>query len=289
MKRLISFILILAGIAAQASDPLAYRLVDGKGKKSSYQKMLKAAEKTNVVFFGELHNNPIAHWMQLELSTALADKFGQKLVLGAEMFETDNQQALSDFLEGKINRDSLAKAARLWPNYKTDIEPLVMLARDRSIQFVATNVPRRYASMVFRQGFEALETLPDDEKSLIPPLPIEYEPELPSYKAMLDMMAGHGKGPANENFPKAQAIKDATMAWFIHQNLEPEQKMIHFNGAYHSDNFEGIVWYLRRLNPDLKIMVISTLETEQPLKLPTDKKGVADFVLLVPSNMTKTH
>lgn len=289
MKQLIVTILAFVSISAQASDPLAYRLVDAKGKKTTYGKMLKAATNADVIFFGELHNNPIAHWMQLELSTAMADKYPGKLVLGAEMFETDNQQALSDFLAGTINRDSLSKATRLWPNYKTDIEPLVVLARDRTIPFIATNVPRRYASMVFRQGFDVLESLSDDEKRFLPPLPIEYDAELPSYKAMLEMMAGHGKGPANDNFPKAQAIKDATMAWFIHQNLQSGQKMIHFNGAYHSDSFEGIVWYLRRLRPELKIMVISTLESEQPLRLPSDKKGVADFVLLVPSNMTKTH
>ncbi|HMM11239.1 MAG TPA: ChaN family lipoprotein [Bacteroidales bacterium] len=289
MKRIGFFILLLAGLSAFAAGPMAFRLTDGKGRKASYQKMLRAAFDADVVFFGELHNNPISHWLQLELSTALADRFGDKLVLGAEMFETDNQQALSDFLANAISRDSLQKAARLWPNYKTDIEPLVLLSRQRNIPFIATNVPRRYASLVFRQGFEALDMLPDEEKVFIAPLPVDYDPELPSYKAMLEMMAGHGQGPNVENFPKAQAIKDATMAWFIHKNLKPGQKMIHFNGAYHTDNFEGIVWYLRRLRPEFKIMVITTIEAAQPLSFPADKKGVADFVVLVPENMTKTH
>ncbi|MBK9290154.1 MAG: ChaN family lipoprotein [Bacteroidetes bacterium] len=289
MRKYLVALLLLAPLLVFSADPLAFRLVDSKGRKSSFVKMLRAASQADVVFFGELHNNPIAHWMQLELTTALADKFGEQLVLGAEMFETDNQAALNNFLAGLINRDSLQKAARLWPNYKTDIEPLVLLARDRKLPFIATNIPRRYASQVFRQGFEALESLPEDEKAFIAPLPIAYDPELPSYKAMLDMMAGHGGGPNVANFPKAQAVKDATMAWFIHQNLAAGKKFIHFNGAYHSDNFEGIVWYLRKLRPELKIMVISTLETAQPLRLPDDKKGVADFVLLVPENMTKTH
>lgn len=289
MNKILTLVLLSVALNTQASDPIAFRLVNSKGKAASYQKLLKAATAADVVFFGELHNNPIAHWMQLELSTAMADRFNDKLLFGAEMFETDNQGALNAYLQGVITRDSLQKAARLWPNYKTDIEPLVLLARERKIPFIATNVPRRYASMVFRQGFAALDNLPDNEKQFMAPLPVDYDPELPSYKAMLDMMAGHGKGPANENFPKAQAIKDATMAWFIHHNLRPGHKMIHFNGAYHSDHFEGIVWYLRRLRPELKIMVISTIETEQPLKMPSEKKGVADFVLLVPTNMTKTH
>ncbi len=289
MRKALLCLFLFAGFSLYASDPLAFRLVDGKGRKVSYQRMVKAASSADIVFFGELHNNPIAHWMQLELSNAMAASVGDKLLFGAEMFETDNQQALNDFLSGAITRDSLQKAARLWPNYKTDIEPLVLLAKERGLPFVATNIPRRYASLVFRQGFEALDNLPENEKAFMAPLPMDFDPELPSYKSMLDMMAGHGQGPNAINFPKAQAVKDATMAWFVHQNLKPGQKMLHFNGAFHTDNFEGIVWYLRRLRPEMKIMVISTIEAEQPLKLPADKKGVANFVLLVPANMTKTH
>jgi uncharacterized iron-regulated protein len=289
MKKSLLMVFLLAGLHVHASDPVAFSLVDGKGRKVSFKKMLKAASSADLVFFGELHNNPIAHWMQLELSNAMVQSIGNRLLFGAEMFETDNQQALNNYLKGEITRDSLQKAARLWPNYKTDIEPLVNVAKMHGLPFIATNIPRRHASIVFRQGFEALENLPENEQAFIAPLPIEFDPDLPSYKAMLEMMSGHGQGPNTINFPKAQAAKDATMAWFIHQHLQSGHKMLHFNGAYHSDNFEGIVWYIRRLRPELKIMVISTIEVDQPLKLPADKKGVADFVLLVPSNMTKTH
>lgn len=66
----------------------AYVLYNSKGKKVSYRKMVKVLSQKDVVFFGELHNNPIAHWLQLELSKSLLDK--RKMLMGAEMFERDN-------------------------------------------------------------------------------------------------------------------------------------------------------------------------------------------------------
>ena len=47
--------------------------------------------------------------------------------------------------------------ARLWNNFKTDYKPLVDFAKDNNLKFIATNIPRRFASLVFKGGFEVLE------------------------------------------------------------------------------------------------------------------------------------
>jgi uncharacterized iron-regulated protein len=41
------------------------------GKDIKYEKMLKAAEGADIVLFGESHDNPISHWLQLELTKDL--------------------------------------------------------------------------------------------------------------------------------------------------------------------------------------------------------------------------
>jgi hypothetical protein len=97
---------------------------------------------------------------------------------------------------------------------------------------------------------------------------------------------GGGKG---ETFPKAQAIKDATMAHFILRNYENDYLFIHFHGTYHSDNFEGILWYLKRQRPELNYFTISTVEQEDIRKLGSEHKGKAHIILVVDSNMTKTY
>ena len=281
-------------------DRPAYRLYDAKLKSTTYAKLLRQAADADVVLFGELHNNPICHWLELQLTRDLAALKGGNLVLGAEMFETDNQTALSDYVQGRTTSSELAKQARLWPNFDTDYKPLVDLARDQKIPFVATNVPRRYASLVSRQGLAALDTLPDAAKRQMAPLPLSVDLTLPGYQAMLEMMGSahgtdskqpnpHGSGDAAANFARAQAIKDATMAHFILQNLKPDQTALHFNGDYHSKNFEGISWYLHKGRPDLKIMTLSSVELADPDKPAAESRNLGDFVLAIPADMTKTY
>jgi uncharacterized iron-regulated protein len=283
------FLISLFLFSAFRSDLPAYKLYNQKGKQTNFKKLVKEAAKADVVFFGELHNNPIAHWLQLELTAALHEIHKENLVLGAEMIETDNQEALELYLNGAIEHDSLKNITRLWGNYKTDYKPLVDFAKENHLRFIGTNVPRRYASMVFKDGFEVLDTLPETDKVWIAPLPIEYDATLPAYQEMMEMMGGM-KNHSTENFPKAQAVKDATMAWQIAENWHKGQVFIHYNGSFHSDNYEGIVWYLNRLKPEATILTITTIEiSELQGRLDEEQRFVADFTIAVPEKMTKTY
>ena len=245
--------------------------------------MIKQMGKADIVMFGELHNNPIVHWLQYEATADLSKQ--RKLTLGAEMFEADNQKQLNDYLAGRIDQKEYDTVARLWNNYKTDYKPLVDFAKENKLKFIATNVPRRYASNIFRGGFESLETLSNEERNWVAPLPIKYDETLPGYVKMKEMMGGHG----GDNLPKAQAIKDATMSYFILKNREASNLFIHYNGAYHSDNYEGINWYLKQTEPSLKIITVSVVEQEDIKKLLSEEKSKADYIIVIPSTMTKTY
>ena len=261
----------------------AYILYNAKGKKIGYEKMIRILAEKDIILFGEFHNNPIAHWLQLEVTSSL--KQSRELVMGAEMFEQDNQEALDMYLQGKIKARGLDSMARLWKNYPTDYAPLVNFAKENHIPFAASNVPRRYASMVSKAGFGALDTISAKEKTWIAPLPLAYDPELPGYKKMLEMMGGHG----GENLPKAQAIKDATMAYFILQYYKTGSLFIHFNGSYHSDNYEGILWHLKNKKPELKYATITTVSQKDVNSLLAENLGRADFIICVADNMTTTY
>lgn len=266
-----------------AQDKQPYQLYTRDGKKTTYQKLLKAASATEVLFFGENHDNSLNHWLQLELTKDLAEK--KSLVMGAEMIEADNQKQLDQYLKGEIDQKAFDTLARLWNNHKTDYKPLVDFAKEKNIRFIATNVPRRYASKVYKGGFESLNELTAEEKSWIAPLPIEYDKNLPGYVKMLELMGGHG----GDNLPKAQAIKDATMGYFIAQNLKPGTVFIHYNGTYHSDGFEGINWYLKKAKPGIKIVTIAAVSQADISKLEKDYLNTADFILVIDEDMTKTY
>jgi len=266
-----------------AQNKIAYQLFTKEGKKTTYKKLFKEAVTADVVLFGEYHDNSVVHWLQLELTKDLAEKM--KLVLGAEMLEADNQKQLNQYLKGEITQKQFDSTARLWKNYKTDYKPLVDFAKEKKFPFVATNIPRRYASMVFKNGLEELEKLSAEEKNWIAPLPILFDINLPGYQNMMSMQGGH----AGDKMPKAQAIKDATMAHFIVQNLQLGTLFIHYNGTYHSDNFEGINWYLKKYKSELKIITIATVEQKDIAKLAKEEYNKADFILVIDEDVTKTY
>ena len=274
---------LLFAIVCFGQNKMPYQLFTKDGKKTTYDKLLKAAEKNEVVLFGEYHDNSVVHWLQLEFTKDLAQK--KSLILGAEMIEADNQKQLDQYLKGEINQKQFDSTARLWNNYKTDYKPLVDFAKEKNFRFIATNVPRRYASTVFKKDFAGLDDLTAEEKNWMAPLPIPFDINLPGYKSMLEMMGGH----AGEKMPKAQALKDATMAHFILENFNSGTIFVHYNGTYHSDNFEGISWYLKKSQPSLKILTIATVEQEDISKLEKDHYTKADFILVVDKDVTKTY
>ncbi len=288
MNKYIAFTIVSFFLfSAFKSDKPSYLLFDKKGKTVKYEKMLKEIEDADIVLFGELHDNPISHWLQLELTKDLYKKEGKNLILGAEMFENDNQVIMDEYLSGKISQRNFEDEIRLWPNYKTDYKPLVEFAKDSGLYFVATNVPRRYASLVNKQGFEGLEELSDEAKAFLPPLPPAYDPTLDCYASMMKMegMGSH----VTPNFPKAQAIKDATMAHFILKYWEPGKQLLHYHGAYHSKNFESIYWYLKHENPNLKIVTIHSVLQNDVSELKEENIGAADFTICVDEDMTRTR
>lgn len=279
MRMVLFYLGLLLTVGGFAQDKKAYVFFDKNGKRTSYKKLLRKSEKADVVLFGEYHNNPIAHWLELELLKDLQPK--RTLILGAEMLERDNQEALDRYLQGAIDQKGLDTLARLWNNHKTDYKPLVDFAKTHQLPFVATNIPRQYANLVYKKGIQALDTLPSSEKQWIVRLPFPYDGTLSQYEK-IKKMSGH----STDNLPMAQAIKDATMAESIWMHLKPNALFVHFNGSYHSDYYQGIGWYLKRERPNLRILTIGTTSQATLKKLAKENYNQADFILVVDEDLS---
>ncbi len=279
--------LLFCTASLQAQDLPAYAIYNAKGKATGFTSMVKALEKYDVVLFGEYHNSSIVHWLQLKTTEALYERVGNRLILGAEMFERDNQDAVGRYLSGETDDKKLGEEARLWKNHPTDYKPLLDFAKNKGLPMVATNVPRRYASTVARKGVDSL-VLEPHEKAWVVQLPYVVTLETPGYEEMKNMMGDHAGGRAM-NFVAAQAIKDATMAESILKSLEEGKILLHYHGDFHSKQHGGIYWYLKQARPDLKIAVISLSESEER-KLPLAADFVkTEFNLVIPKDMTKTY
>lgn len=289
MKNIFIAILLAGFCSLHAQDFKAYQFYDQKGKEIKTDKLIKELAQYDVVFFGENHNSSINHWLQLKITEALYEKKNGQIMLGAEMFERDNQSQLNQYLSGKFDAKTLKDSARLWNNYPTDYKPLVDFAKDKKLTFVATNIPRRYASQTSKEGLESLNRLSEKEKTYIAQLPIKVTLDTPGYTEMKAMMGEHAEGTKVMNFIAAQATKDATMAESILKSWQAGKTFIHYNGNYHSKEFGGIYWYIKQKNPTLKMAVISVFESENTeLKVPEKEYKPTEFNLIIPADMTKT-
>jgi uncharacterized iron-regulated protein len=288
MKRILTWLPLIFLLLAMKEKP-AYQLFTSEGKATDTDKMLKELAAAEVILFGEQHNDSVAHAMQLEITQKLFQQHGQTLVLGFEMFETDVQLVLDEYLSNKIPEKNFEAESRIWPNYPKDYKPLLTFAKENKLKVIAANVPRRYAAAVANYGTESLQSLTPEAQKFMAPLPYLVDYELPGYKNMLSMFGGAHAGEKGNKMVAAQALKDATMAHFIIKNLQPGQKMLHFNGAYHSDNFEGIYWYLKKQKPELRIKTITTVTQKELKRLGKENLKKADFILVVPEDSPKSY
>ena len=290
MKRIFTTLFVLAAtFAVNAQQLKAYAIYDSERNSVSFQKMSDSLSNYDVVLFGEFHDHPVVHWLQKKLTEKLYAK-NSNLVLGAEMFEADNQLILDEYLQDKISQNSFEEEMRLWNNYKTDYKPLIEFAKTNNLQFVATNVPRRYASVVSKYGLDTLKTYAKEAQSYFAKLPIKVDTIIPGYAEMLKMMNGHGMHGDAMKFVEAQGIKDATMAEKILDNLPKDGIFLHYNGDYHSKSYGGIYWYLKEMKPDLKIAVISVEQSEdESLNFVAEKGSTGNFILFIPEDFTRTY
>ncbi|SMG37932.1 Uncharacterized iron-regulated protein [Marivirga sericea] len=283
--------LISAISFTKGQSKTAYQLFSNDGEIAEYSDMINSLSKSDMVFFGEYHNNPISHWLQLEMSKSFYEIKGEKLYFGAEMFEAGNQLVIDEYLKGFYPEDKMTpEVTQMWSNYKTDYKPLLDFAKAHSLRFIATNIPRRYASMIYKNGLEALNELSPEALELISPdIEKYFDPTVKAYAEMAEMMGGHV--PENMlNIQAAQAAKDATMAHFSLENFNEDDFLFHIQGSYHSNYDQGIIWWISQIQPDIRIASVTTVSHSEWDKMPEEEKStIADYIIVVADDMTQTN
>lgn len=266
-----------AGIPLEAPDGV--RVFTGAGEEASWEAMVVAARAVDVVLLGEIHDDSVGHAARHRLVEVLA-RGEQELVLSLEMFESDVQPVLDEYLAGLITEDHFLAASRPWARYATDYRPYVELARERDFPVVAANPPRRYVNRVYRLGAEGLVDLPPEAARWLPPLPLG--PPSDRYRAEWDAAAEeHGHG--GEEALLAQVLWDAGMAHAIARGLleRPDARVIHVAGAFHVAGGTGIPEHLERYRPGTSRLIVAAYPVSADQGFDPDSHlGRGDFVLL---------
>jgi uncharacterized iron-regulated protein len=260
-----------------------YRVFTGAGSPATLDDIVRAMEGQQVVYVGETHDDPTGHMLELALLEKATDAFAASPVAGTrpvalslEFFDREAQLPLDEYLADLISESSFRADSRPWPRYETDYRPLVEFSRANGLSVIAANAPRRYVSMVSRQGRQALDRLGPKALPLLPPLP--FGTASPAYRdqwiatiskvmELEGMRCGvpveHGAAPAGShqnmgNQLDSQVLWDATMAHSIARHLaaHPNALVLHMVGGFHVERGTGIPEQLESYLPGVRSMVI---------------------------------
>lgn len=271
------------------SDSTLYRIYDTRSQHEiTLEQLVSELSPIDVVFFGEEHNDSVAHVLQYELLAAMHNQY-TNVALSMEMFVSDDQLVLDEYLSGLITERNLSKDAVLWNNYTTDYRPMVEYSKEHHLPVLAANAPSRYTNRVTREGLESLKALDKVARKMIAPLPVDTLTGA-YYEKFAGLMGGH-EGMGNLKIYQSQNLWDATMAYRISQFFRKKRakKILHLNGRFHSDEKLGTVAHLRKYASRLSVVNISCFPHEH-FDQPDWKefRHLGDYVIMTDPTVPKT-
>ncbi|HCM14866.1 MAG: ChaN family lipoprotein [Candidatus Cloacimonadales bacterium] len=281
MKLLVIIALLIAISAGYAQ---IYFVDTEDSAKLTVHELAQQLQEFDVIFFGEWHGIESIHEAQAVVTEALAED-SANLILSFEMWERDSQPVLDSFLQGDIPEEQFVAQSRIWTNYE-NYRPLLMIAKDYKMTVIAANVPRVYAGRVVQEGWDFIDSLPSGERGYIAQrLSAPEDDYKREFMLLMNGMGGHQySAETMHKYYLAQCIKDDTMAESIAlaKQANPEARIIHFNGDFHSRSFLGTVSRLRTLMPEIKIAVISpeAVTNFKNPQLPDNMASLATYLLL---------
>ncbi len=237
IKTVTCILILICYIAVPASadaDGAIMRISDRQ--TVSFQQMMADAQSSDVTMVAETHDNKKHHILQLDIIRSFQAK-KVPVAIGLEMFQTDYQKQLDDWVEGKIPEQSFKEIyAKNWSYDWSLYRELFIFARDNRIPMVALNVPKGIVFEIAKNGFESLA--PEERKNL--PLGITCDinkPQTEFLKKTFEGVFGHeAKGQLFTYFCEAQAVRNSGMAMIIANNLKryPGRKLVAIAGTWHA-------------------------------------------------------
>lgn len=274
------------------------------GMVQSLQQVADQLSEYDVVFFGEFHGHSGIHLAQMQIFEELQSR-NPAMTLSLEQFERDTQGILDQYLRGEVGEKVLQEEGRGWDNYEQSYRPLVEYAKQRKLPVLAANAPRDAVICVGKEGPEVLDKIPMPDRGwLAKELNLHEGPYRDKYLGFMSGSRSHNSTESEEptaadNDKKkmdagmamairsfsAQVLRDDTMAESIAMHLQenPERKVLHLDGNFHSASGLGTVERLLIRMPELKVAVINpvTVEDSQSPAWTEAEAKTGDFILLV--------
>jgi aminopeptidase N len=238
----------------------------------SLPEMMEHVDSKKIIYVGETHDQFSHHAMQLEMIKDLYRK-GRNMAIGMEMFQRPFQNALDDYIEGKIDEREFLKNTEYFRRWGFDYNlyrPILQFARSERIPAVALNMRQEIVDKVFRGG---LDSLSEEEKGFLPSQ-MDFSDEI--YKERLKKIFKEHEDFRTGNFDffyQAQILWDETMSESIDKFLRthPSYQMVVLAGSGHLAYGSGIPKRTARRNGYDYAIILNDVDSE---------KDIADYILL---------
>ncbi|MBK7695974.1 MAG: ChaN family lipoprotein [Saprospiraceae bacterium] len=280
-----------------------YRIYSVKiSKEVTLKDIAEDMQNYQVLFFGEEHNDSVAHYLENKMLETMHQKYSNNTALAMEMFDRDVQTVMNEYLKGGIREKNFTKDARVWSNYR-DYKPMVEFSKTNGLDIICANAPSRYTNLAGRKGQQALMVLSDDSKRFFAPLP--YDTASGKYYDKLMALTAHAPASTTDSTKKAapvmqmggfnlilgQSLWDATMAYSIANYLKKNKhkKVMQVNGRFHSDEGFAIVTQLKKYHPKAKSLIISTGTDDSFPNIDwSQHKHLGDYIIITDPSVPRT-
>jgi uncharacterized iron-regulated protein len=240
-----------------------------------FDELITALSGCDVIFIGEIHDNPEHHLIEVQILQALADRVGDNLAVGMEFFQRGQQEALDRYLHGSISEDGFLEAVNWKESWGFDYlfyRPLMLLSKERGLRVLALNAPSAIVRKVARSGLSSLTSGERDQ------IAKEIDLGNEAHRAYVhEAFEGHAHTDLKlfERFYEAQCVWEETMAETISRHLASAGgKMVVFSGNGHIVYKFGIPERtLRRIPVTAVTVVLHAASGREEVD-----KNLADFV-----------
>jgi uncharacterized iron-regulated protein len=262
------------------------RIIDlNNGKPISFDELMDELQKMDLIFIGEVHDNPEHHLIEVQILQGLTACCGP-LSIGMEFFDTTQQSAIDRYIKKEVSETVFLKEvdwARGWSFPYHFYRPLLIHARQNGNPLIGINVPNNVVRKVARSGLESLT--PEERRYAADEIDLGNEAHR-LYVTEVFKEHSHGQLKDFDHFYQAQCVWEETMAQNIARRLtEDSGRMVVFAGNGHIVERFGIPdRVLRRMPAKMATILLYPLTERLILN-----KNMADYVWLTGGCSTGGH
>ncbi|OQY48184.1 MAG: hypothetical protein B6240_04980, partial [Desulfobacteraceae bacterium 4572_87] len=264
------------------------RIIDLKaGKAIDFPNLIQQLSSVDVIFIGEVHNNPEHHLIQVQLLQALMANDTPPPAVAMEFFDTTCQPVLDRFMNGDLDETAFLKQVDWKNSWRFPYHlyrPILWISRDKGTALLGINAPNRIVKKVARSGLPSLTS--EERNQIARDIDLNDKAHREYLESIFKQHQTHKNrkhGIRNfDHFYQAQCVWDETMAETIADHIKAHdikahgEKMVVFTGNGHIANKFGVPnRVLRRMDVKTASIVLYPL-TERT----TINKRMADYVWL---------